>query len=288
MRKLILASAAIVLVFSNSLFFTSCNNEPERDPVKDSLMMVNQGLSDDVSDKATQIESFLASFNEIQENLDSIKAKEKLITVEAQSGDVKSKEGQIVADIQAIYDLMNRNKEKLASLQGKLKKSNAKVTELQKMIERLTIQMGEKDVEIASLHDKLEKLNLELSNLQIEHQVAVEESTQKTEKLNTAYYAYGTSKELIANGVLTKEGGFIGIGKSKKLKEDFNKSYFTKIDVSKTSEIALNGAKEAKLLTTHPASSYKMEMDGKKFSKLTITNADEFWGASKYLVIVVE
>ena len=40
----------------------------------------------------------------------------------------------------------------------------------------------------------------------------------KTEKLNTAFYAIGTAKELKEKGVTTKEGGFIGLGKSTKVK----------------------------------------------------------------------
>mgnify|MGYP000874925023 CR=1 FL=1 len=109
----------------------------------------------------------------------------------------------------------------------------------------------------------------------------------KTEKLNTAYYAFGTSKELIKNNVLTKEGGFIGMGKTAKMKSDFNKAYFTKVDASVFTEIVLS-AKKAKLVTTHPAGSYKIEGAEGKAEKLVITNAEDFWSASKYLVIVVE
>jgi hypothetical protein len=105
--------------------------------------------------------------------------------------------------------------------------------------------------------------------------------------LNTAYYAFGTSKELIKNNVLTKEGGFIGMGKTAKMKEDFNKAYFTKVDASTTNEIVL-GAKKAKLITTHPSGSYKIEGADGKAEKLVILNSDDFWSASKYLVIVVE
>ena len=116
--------------------------------------------------------------------------------------------------------------------------------------------------------------------------IAVEESTQKTEELNTAFYAFGTSKELVKQGVLTKEGGFIGIGKAAKLKDDFNKSYFTKVDITKVLSISIL-AKKAKLITSHPASSYKFVGEG-KVDKLEITDSKEFWSVSKYLVIVVE
>jgi len=105
--------------------------------------------------------------------------------------------------------------------------------------------------------------------------------------MNKAWYAFGTSKELITQGVLTKEGGFIGIGKAAKLKDDFNKSYFTQLDITETNSIPL-ASKKAKLITTHSSNSYKLEGLKGKIEKLNITNPEEFWATSKYLVIVVE
>ena len=111
-------------------------------------------------------------------------------------------------------------------------------------------------------------------------------SNAKTEKLNTAYYAFGTKKELIEKGVISKEGGFIGIGKTSKVKDDFNKEYFTKIDITNTNSINI-GAKKAKILSTHPTSSYKL-IGEKMVEKIEITNAEEFWSSSKYLVVIIE
>ena len=71
------------------------------------------------------------------------------------------------------------------------------------------------------------------------------------------------------------------------MKEDFNKTYFTKVDISTTNTISL-AAKKAKVITTHPSGSYKIEGADGKAEKLTIINAEDFWSASKYLVIVVE
>ena len=77
------------------------------------------------------------------------------------------------------------------------------------------------------------------------------------------------------------------MGKTEKMKGDFNKEYFTKVDASTTTEIVL-AAKKAKLLTTHPTGSYKIVGADGKAEKLVITNVDDFWSVSKYLVIVVE
>jgi hypothetical protein len=198
----------------------------------------------------------------------------------------KNMKEQIIDDIQSINDLMDKNKQKISALKAKLAKSNGKVEELEKMITFLTTQVEEKDLEITDLKNQLERLNIEVTEITAKYEEKAEESNQKTDQLNTAYYAVGTAKELKEKGVLTKEGGFIGLGKTKKLAGDFNKNYFTKIDITQTKSINLN-AKKAKLITTHPSTSYKIE-GVKTADKLTITNSQEFWGASKYMVIILE
>jgi hypothetical protein len=278
------------LLIISAPFFFSCGNgnKKEKNAVEDSLKNVAQNLGGQVVAKDSAIFGFIRAFNEIQDNLDVIKDKEKLLTTSSQKGELdQNQKDKIIGDIQSIYDLMVKNKQKLSSMNKKLKKANLKIVEFQQMIERLNGQILEKDGEISELKTQLEKLNVELSEVSMNYQAAQQMLEDKTGKLNTAYYAFGTSKELIKQGVLTKEGGFIGLGKAEKLKDDFNKSYFTKIDVSETPSISL-ACKKAKLITIHPTGSYKFEGPEGKIEKLIITNAEEFWSASKYLVVEVE
>ena len=271
-------------------FAFGCGNENKEGVLsaEDSLRAVSGGQTVRIHDQDSSIQSFIRGFNEIQDNLDVIKEKEKIVTENSKNAETrKTKEDQIVADIQSIYGVMNKNKQRLASMKAKLKDSNKKNEELEKFITRLTSEIEEKDAQINSLKEELERLNVEMTNLNLNYQEEVQASDVKTEKLNTAYYAFGTAKELIKNNVLTKEGGFIGLGKSQKMKEDFNKDYFTKIDISTVDVIPL-GAKKAKFITTHPAGSYKIEGADGKAEKLVITNPEDFWSASKYLVIVIE
>ena len=154
------------------------------------------------------------------------------------------------------------------------------------MIATLEAQLNEKDIQITDLKNKVEQLNIELTNLVVNYENLEQESQVKTEKLNLAYYVIGTGKELKQKGITEKEGGFVGLGKVTELKKDFNKEYFTKIDVSQTTVIPI-GAKKIKILSTHPSSSYKL-VGQKPVEKLEIINADDFWSVSKYLVIVIE
>jgi hypothetical protein len=280
----------LVYLFAFLPFAFSCGGD-KHDGVlsaEDSLRAVSGGQSVRIHDQDSSIASFIEGYNEIQDNLDAIKEKEKIVSENSKDAETrKSKEEQIIADIQSIYDLLNKNKQSLEKMKGKLGAANKKNAELEKFITRLTADIEAKDAQINDLKAQLEKLNVEMSTINTTLQETTQESAVKTEKLNTAYYAFGTAKELIKNNVLTKEGGFIGLGKSQKVKEDFNKSYFTKVDISTFTEIPL-GAKKAKLITTHPAGSFRIDGADGKAEKLVITNSDEFWSASKYLVIVIE
>jgi uncharacterized coiled-coil protein SlyX len=271
-------------------FWFACkNDQPEKDPVKDSLTGVTEKLSGINADQAAALDSFFRAFNDIQSNLDEIKKKEKIISKDTSGGDVMGRKEQITADIQAIYDLMVKNKQRLAAAKKNLKESDMKIASLEQTIATLQAQLAEKEQEITELTDQLQALNLELSNLSMNYQEVQAESDAKTEKLNTAYYAFGTKKELTKRGVLTKEGGFIGIGKSEKLSQNMNTDYFTRIDITQMTEIALGGEyKKANFVTTHPAGSWKTEGADGKISKIIITDTEKFWSVSKYCVIVVE
>ena len=266
-------------------------NPPETDqldPESQKLTEENQRLKEESSKKDEDINAFIQSFNEIQDNLDLIKEREKLVSINTNDPELqRTKQQEIADDINMINELLVKNKQKIAGLNKKLKNANLKIAELEKTIERLNKLVEEKDADLVSLKSQLERANGAYKELFVTYNEKLDEIEEQTTKLNTAFYAFGTAKELKEKGVITKEGGFIGIGKAAKLKDDFNKEYFTKIDVTETTSIPL-GVKKAKILTTHPSSSYKFEGPEGKIEKIIITNAEEFWGASKYLVIVVE
>lgn len=281
---------SIILYTALALFIAACNTSSTdgSSPELDSLKAENERLKAEAMTKDQSIDEFLQSLNEIEENLNAIKEREKIVRITSTSMENQNtKQEQIAADINMIGQLLLENKSKIASLNKKLKAAGIKSAELEKIIEGLNKKLDEKDNEIASLKEELTIANAALEKLFVEYNQRLEELDDKTGKLNTSYYVIGTKKELLEKGVITKEGGFVGIGKTNKLKSDFNKEYFTKIDVTTTSSIPLL-TKKASVITTHPSGSYKIEGSKDKAEKLVISNSDEFWSASKYLVIIVE
>lgn len=287
MKKIKHLAFFVIIILTNFLL-SNCSkgSDDSENSIKDSIENATGNLNGKLNEKDAAIQELVSSFNEIQENLNAIKEKEKIISKVTSDGDVKSKEDQIKEDIQSIYDLMAKNKDRIGSLSKKLKNSKLQIDGLEKMIENMQATLNLKDSEIEELKTKIEGLNVELSSLTTNYKTVENESNQKTEIINTAFYAVGTFKELKEKNVITKEGGIIGLGKTTKLSADFNKEYFTKINIEKTTSINL-GAKKIKILTTHPSNSYKL-IGEKPIEKLEITNTKEFWSASKYLVIILE
>jgi hypothetical protein len=105
--------------------------------------------------------------------------------------------------------------------------------------------------------------------------------------MNKAFYTIGTYKELKAKGLLTKEGGFIGLGKTESLTGNFPDNSFVQIDITETKSISVN-SKSAKLISDHPAGSYEFIRDkDKKIQSIEIKDPALFWKVSKYAVVEI-
>ena len=282
MKKLILFIPIILLV--------ACNQQKV-----EQLQTKNDSLAVASQQKDSVITDFVKSLNDIADNLEQIKKKEKIITVTARKNVELKQEtkDKITDDVKLIYSMMLQNKKIIASLSKKLKASNLQMKEFQIMIDRLKTQLQEKDVEINGLRNKLSGLNIKVDSLNLAIDTLFFESTQKSkviveqkDKLNTAYYVFGTENELKQQKIITKKGGFIGIGGVRKLMRDFNKNYFTKINISQTKTIEIL-MKKARIITSHPTDSYKIYGEN-NVDSLVITNPKKFWSVSKYLVIVVK
>jgi len=292
MKKLFVLVLAIVAL-------SACHNY-KKDAQQ--LTISRDSLQQETALRDASIAGFLNDFSEIQANLDSIKKIEKLVTVQSNSNrELNATQKQrILEDINLLNDLLQRNKQLTASLQKKLKDANFKIGDLEETINGLELlvknmeaQANEQDIQIAELTQDVKKLNVDISQLNQKIKVVETESQQKTQTietqtvaLNKAYYAFGTMKELKENGIIEKSGGVIGMGKTPVIKKDFNRDYFTEIDIRNFEHLRLM-AKKAKLITVHPEGSY--HFTGKKLSDtLFIDNSSEFWKASKYLVVLTD
>lgn len=287
MKKYLIAVLLLPLAWS-----CATEDPAEADKQNGELLRLTEelrALKAESDQKDSTMNALFTTFNEIEDNLVAIYDAEGNIS-EHTLDDVElqpTAKDRITAEIQAINELMNDNKAKIASLRKRLKSSKLDVVEFEKLVVRLEEQLSAKDVEIESLRKNLADLNIEMELLYSENEALIDQVEDQIDMMNQSFYSYGTSKELKTEGVITKEGGFIGIGRMDKLRADFNKEYFTEIDRTVTKEILLN-SKKAKLVTSHPEDSYELVMKDDMVNKLVIKDIAAFWGVSKYLVIVID
>ena len=105
--------------------------------------------------------------------------------------------------------------------------------------------------------------------------------------MNKAFVVYGTFKALKAKGLVSKEGGFLGLGKKALMQANFSDSSFTQVNITEMRTIPVN-SKTAKFITDHPKSSYEL-IRGKnnRIASIEIKDPEEFWKISKYAVVEI-
>ena len=248
-------------------------------------------LNDVIAQKDSEINEMMGTLNDIEEGFRLINEAENRVAL-LKNGEGTSKKQNLKENIQFIAERMKQNRELIAKLQKQLESSTLKGGQLKKTIDNLTAQLEAKDKQLLALREELDKkdihiseldetignLNTNVSNLSADNQQKAETINAQDKQLNTAWYVFGTKKELKGQHIL--EGGKVMNG-------NFNKNYFTKVDIRNTTDIKLY-SKSAKLLTAHPASSYSLTHDASKQYVLRITNPQIFWSTSKYLVVLVK
>ena len=282
MKKLLIFAVCMLAI-------ASCNQGPSKAELAAAQSI--DSLKQIVNQKDNEINDMMSTFQEIEDGFRQISEAENRVAV-AQQGEGASSKQRIRENIQFIQSTMKQNKELINKLRQQLRESSVKSDALRKLLDTMTQQMeekeqqmqtlraqlDEKEIQIMDLDEKVANLNTDVKELTAESNQRAETISAQDKQLNTAWFAYGTKKELKAQRII--DGG-------KVLQSDFNREYFTKIDIRVDKEIRLY-SRSAKLLTAHPAGSYTLAQDANKQYILRITNPQQFWSASKYLVVLVK
>ena len=279
-----------ILFFAACLFaLVACDNGKSSSDMsgagqKDSLQKV-------IEQKDNEINDMMGILNEVEEGFRLINEAENRVSV-AKDGEGANRQQRIRENMQFIQQRMAENRELIAKLQKQVKNGSIKSEQLQKTIENLTkeleaknnqikdlyAQLEAKDIHIEELERTVSTLNKNVNTLQDDNAKKANTINAQDKQINTAWYVFGTKKELKEQNILVD---------GKVLQGNFNKNYFTKVDIRSLKALKLY-SKSAKMLTMHPSSSYKLERDAQKQYVLHITNPQLFWSTSKYLVVQVK
>lgn len=274
---------------------TACNYKSsgykELEAERDSLLKAQESMQG-------EIDNYFSSMNQIEQNIEAIKKTQSVIkenaAVEQTNEESKDK---ISEDLQFIHDMLKSNQQELDKLKRRLRASAIKSSELERTLQRLTKSLEEEMGKVAILEKELSDKNLLIAEMkdeigelsqdiqELSEQTENQKSTIKEQDkaMNTAWYVFGTSKELKAQKIINSGGLF---KPSKVLEGEFNKNYFVRIDARNTKSIPLYSSR-ARIMTTHPKASYTLEKESGSYT-LLINDPENFWSVSKYLVIEVD
>ncbi len=271
--------ASLVLVLGSCAKNRTCK---ELQADNDSLMAASEKCE-------IEVNNYFKVLNEISEELDKVMAAEQLIVSESSkevmTGDIAQK---IKRNIKLMNDALETSKKKVAMLEQQMNKGGSHYSELDKTVQRLTANLQDRSHAVDSLvavlnsrNQRISDLDKQLSELAKENQQKSQQLKKQTDELNTGWYVLGSSRELQDKKILVKGGVF---SSTKVSQNDFNRSYFIKVDIRSTNSIPVYSQKDIKIKTNHPLSSYSIATEnGSKVIK--IKDTAQFWSISKYLVV---
>ena len=260
---------------------------------QDAMQQERDSLQRIINEKDMELDDILGVFNEVQEGIRRINEAEGRVTIAEGNPESASSKDVIRDNMDFIKQAMQQNRDLIAQLQEKLKNSSIKNTKMQKTIESLQAQidaqsariqeleasLAEKDALIESQGEAIAGLSNDVASLTEENKQKAEKVQQQDKELNSAWFVFGTKNELKEQKILTN-GDVLKSG-------DFNKNYFTKIDIRYDKDIKFY-SKSAQLLSSHPAGTYQLTKDNQGQYELHITDPQKFWSVSKYLVVLVK
>ena len=281
----------IVLGLAAALVMGGCSNKEKEEEARRQADASRAELVAAVADR----DELLNLVNEISTGMEQIKQLENILSVSG-GDETPGQRQQIKSDIAAIQKTLQERREKLEELENKLAASSQSNQSLKKTINNLRAQIDSQTAEIGSLRSNLDEAKATIGSLDaqvdslnttVSTVVAQRDSTdQQTvalqNEMNLCYYAIGTKSELKENRII--ETGFLR--KTKLMKGDFDRNFFTVADKRTLTTLDLNSDK-AEILTNQPAGSYVIS-EGNGHKVLRITNPAAFWSLSNYLVIKID
>ena len=283
MKKLTLVALCLLML-------GSCQEQKTTKP--DPLQELRDSFNEVVSQKDAELSDIMYTLSDIQDGFRLIDETQGKLAVANANPESMSPQ-DVRQHIESINNTLRLNKERIAHLEQQLKSSSIASAKLRGTIEEMNRQLTEKTQQIAQLEEQLRTKDIkiaepteQITTLSQDKEELTKENEQKAQtvakqdkELNTAWYVFGTKREL-------KEQHILENGDVMKT-NNFNKDYFTKIDIRVVTSVKLY-SKSAQLLTSHPAGSYTLDRDAQKQYTLHITDPQIFWSVSRYLVIQVK
>jgi len=288
-------SATLLIVFA----VVFINRENKFKAERAEAQMVHENLNGIINHRDSVINDLVLTFNAIEKDMNIVREQENLLAMSVDDPEfTKDIRERIVTEIRQMNTLLEENRSKVIALNKRLKESGIKIAALEdKMlllqksfaqrdssINVLKTELVNRDFQLADLNTVIDSLDMEVVERNETIQVKDALISQNLAELDKAYLASGNYKELEEKGVVTKEGGFLGLGKSKMVPANLADNEFEQISISQTDRIAVN-SKKVELISNHPVESYEVVSNDSIVEYIQITQPDKFWKKTRYAVV---
>ncbi|MFN0181250.1 MAG: hypothetical protein ACKVZ0_20780 [Gemmatimonadales bacterium] len=229
------------------------------------------------------------------------KAVEPVVSPESQLSASPSDRALVLKKVKDLTVRVRNSESRLAASQRRIKQMTSDndslrvvLADFQTTIDGLRAMVDGQKTTIATMESELNTTKAQVTTLTQEKTVLQDTVSALTTRENTVYYVAGTKRELIDRGIIKEVGGtrFLLVtrtGETLKAAENLDPSSFTAIDRRQTSEIPLPRAdKQYKIVTNQNIAfaNIAAESKGKVRGSLQITNPENFWTNSKFLILV--
>jgi hypothetical protein len=241
--------------------------------------------------------------NQFVSDLNSELAKAKAVTDGSEGTDLgvpgaqrdRDERKAALARIQQVIARLNESETKLIATENRAKNAKirnarllAQISTYKQTIEDLKTaaeqQRAEQEAIIADQKNQIDELNVQTASLR-------DTVVHLTAYKNRVYYAVGTKDELLRSGIVTKEGSKFLIFGGTRLEpaRKPNLEAFTLIDKTQTLSIPLPRPDKNYKIVSRQSPEYlagQVSDKGEVRGVLEIASPEEFWSASKFLILV--
>lgn len=287
------------VIVSLMFMFQGCFLNQEKELSANDLKQKLDSLENLKESLENEVNGYFSTIEEIEKNIDKVKELKGFISIGSVDGDVEGlTKNNLEEEFSQIVDILKKNQQEVESLRKKLSNSVFRISYLEEVLSKLSAENRQQLENIEHLNQELQKKNelivqqeVEIKGLSADVRALVDENLEHQQiiqqqdlELHTAWYVFGTYKELKKQQILSRGGWFSA---PTVIENTLNKDYFIQIDVRTTTEIPFYSDK-AKIRTTHAKSSYTLKKDDNGLFVLQIKNPEEFWAVSKFLVVEID
>lgn len=295
-KNILAVVIGLAITIAMAVVFTGMQEE------KKELQVQSLQLEEELQERDSAYNEIIDIMYGVESKIEKIKQRENLIADVSSNKDfTKADKQQMVSDMGKIDSLIIQTNQTVARLIAKLDNANINLNSFKNRVNQLSNELKERKKSIAALREELKEKDVAIEEMtadikSLEYRVDTQEATLDTQmakinmqqdELSKAFFAIGSEKSLVEDGLVSKEGGFLWFGKTNELDPDAAKEKFSEIDIRTTNRVIVD-AQKVDLITEHPTESYEIVKEGDVIKYIDIKNPDKFWEISKYLVVAVK